>query len=241
MKLIAEELGGKDMGKTGSTVTAALDRIAEAIRTQDGGNGNSTISGIEFPGLAIGPYEEVLIFEVAGHVVLHEVESPDADAYFHIKGKLHDLTGRDVKGGQFETVFPFKFDLAPQILSWPPEQGGPFDRPPVDGKLTDGYGFSKSNFVFADGSLVTVGPSIPKFTALEGGAGQLWVTSVGVTTDGTGRFSNLRGMGAFNGSGYYPKAPDFSTRAGRKQLRDGFPVKVSINIKLIGAKHLALT
>src|SRR5947209_5823246 len=218
------------MADKSRNVVEALDRIAEELSAKHNGDGGSTISGIKFPDLAIGPYEEVLIFEVDGHVVLHEEQTADADAYFHIRGKLHDLAGKNVTG-EFETVFPFKFALAPQILTWPPTQGGPFNRPPVNGELTDGYGFSKSNFVFSDGSLVTVGPSIPKFTLLEGGAGQLWVTSVGVTTDGSGRYANLRGMGAFNGSGYYPQAPDFSTKAGRKQLRDGFPVKVSINIK----------
>src|ERR1051325_5056925 len=118
-----------------NTVTAGLDRIAEALRThRDGG-----AIGIGFPNLEIGPYEEVLIFEVDGHVVLHEKKTADADAYFHIHGKLHDLHGNDVEKGEFETVFPFKFDLGPQILTWPPPQGKPFNRPHVNGELTDGH------------------------------------------------------------------------------------------------------
>lgn len=201
-------------------------------------------TGIEYPALAIGAPtdEEVYIFEVQGRVVLHEQKGASWDAFFHINGKLTDLTDTAVEGGRFETVFPLKFALAPQILTWPATQGGPFNTPPVNGTDTDGYGFSKTNFTFGDQStLVTVGPSIAKFTKTKGGGGQLWVTSVGVTTDGTGRFARARGMGAFNGSAFYQKAFDFSTYDGRKQLRDGFAVQVSINLKVIRKDNLDLS
>lgn len=219
----------------GGTVVGALERIAEGIGGKEGDT-----SPIVFPSLAIGPVEEVLIFEVVGHVVLVEQKGKDWDAFWHITGNLIDLTGMVLNGGQFETVFPFKFELAQYIPVWPARQGGPFDVPPVNGANTADFGFSKTNFIFPGGdSLVTVGPSIPKIVLLKGGAAQFWVTSVGVTTDGTGRFAGARGMGAFNGSAYFAKAPDFSTEKGRKPLREGFPVKVSINIKLVAAERLA--
>jgi hypothetical protein len=220
------------MSERSRSLVEAVDRLRES-KTPEGK------AGIEFPRLAIGPYEEVFVFEVAGHVVLYEVSGPDWDAYFHINGTLLNLSGTTVDGGTFETVFPLKFSLAPQILTWPPIQGAPFVAPPVNGALTDGYGFSKSNFVLGEqGTIVTVGPSIGKFTKTKGGGAQLWVTSVGVTTYGSGRFAGVRGMGAFNGSGYYASAPDLSTSEGRKQLRDGFAVKVSINLKVIGGEDL---
>ena len=197
---------------------------------------NNTTFPIDFPNLAIGPRirEEVLLFDVLGRVVLHEEVGKDWDAFFHIDGEITDVGGRCFAGGRFETVFPFKFALAPQIVTWPTVQDGPFNVPPVDGKNTDGYGFSKSNFIFGDaGSIVTVGPSIAKFTKMSDGSAQLWVTSVGVTTDGTDAFAGVRGMGAFNGSAFYGTAPDLSTYEGRAQLRAGFPVKVGINLKVI--------
>jgi hypothetical protein len=237
------------MAKKNDTMIGALNRIADELELKKSAkNGSTRLSGIEYPNLTIGPYEEVLIFDVVGHVVLHEepasrskprqTSAPGYDAFWHITGKLIDVAGSLVEGGEFETVFPFRFDLAPQILTWPPQQGGPFNAPPVDGKLTDGYGFSKTNFIFPNGSIVTVGPSIPKFVNFKNGGAQLWVTSVGVTTDGTGQFAGVRGMGAFNGSAYFAQAPDFSTEAGRKPLRDGFPVKVSINLKLSQSGNL---
>jgi hypothetical protein len=188
--------------------------------------------GIHFPNLVIGPLEEVMIFDVVCRACL-TVED-DADAYFHVWGNFIEINGTPIIGGTFDTVFPLKLVAVPEALVWPAPQWGPFDRPPVDGSHTTGGGFSKTSFAFGDGSeIVTVGPSIPKMAVLRDGSGQLWVTSVGVITGGRGRFAGAKGMCALNGSGYFPRAPDFATPEGRQVLIDGFSVKVSVNFKVI--------
>lgn len=195
-------------------------------------------AGIKFPDLAIGDHEEVLIFDVLASAEL-TFEPNKTEAYWHVWGRTTNLDHHVLRGTFFDTVFPFPTATAPQMFAWPPPQGGPFNRPPVDPVDTKAPGYSKTQFTFEDGStIVTVGPSIPKLDVLKGGDGQLWVTSVGVMTEGTGRYEGARALAAFNGSAYLKKMPDFATKAGRQELEEGFQVNVSINIKVIPKEHL---
>jgi hypothetical protein len=220
------------------SITEALDRITNKLESF------STTGALSFPALKSGDIEEVLLFSVRGRVRLH-VQEPPHSWFFHIIGPLTDINDREVEGSQFETVFPFDPQRISLHVGIFPQAGPPFDRPPVDGNHTStdtgSGGFSKTNFVFPDqSSIVTVGPSIPKLTTLRGGAGQLWVASVAVIEGGTGKYQGARGQGAFNGSAYYTKAPDFSNPPdGIQELIDGFPVKVFINFKLIRREYIA--
>jgi hypothetical protein len=214
------------------SVVAAINNVAESIQ--------SLVGDIYSPELSVGPYEEVLIFNVDGRVKLHV--SLHRLWYFHITGALTNVHGKQERDSFFETVFPFDPREAPDIiLRWPERQGGPFDIPPVDGAHTDKLGFSKTNFVFSDGSsIATVGPSIPKLALTRNGSSQLWVASVGVITDGTGKYAGARGLGAFNGSSFYDVSPGFEDPpSGLQQLIDGFQVKVTINLKVILQKYEA--
>lgn len=196
-----------------------------------------SVSGIELPRLAIGPNEEVLIWEVLASAQLF-IES-ETDAYWHVWGRTSDIQREVIDGSFFDTVFPFELATIPGISAWPRPQGGPFNRPPVDSRDTTAPGYSKTQFTFADGStLVTVGPSIPKLALTKNGTGQLWVTSVGVMTEGTGRFAGALAMAALNGSSFMDPWPDFENPAGRKVLEDGFQVNVSINLKVIRRERL---
>jgi hypothetical protein len=233
------------MPEKSNSVIEALDRMREALalpfpagasapssshpRTRSG-----DVVGFCFPNLVIGPLEEVLIFDVVCRASL-TVESA-TDAYFHVWGNFIEINGTPIVGGTFDTVFPLKIANVSEALVWPDPQWGPFDRPPVHHTHTGPGGYSKTSFAFGDGSeIVTVGPSIPKLVVMREGPGQLWVTSVGVITGGRGRYAGAKGLCALNGSGYFPTAPDFSTPEGRQILIDGFPVKVSVNFKLIGS------
>ena len=181
-----------------------------------------------------------MIFNVDGHVKLH-IQGPPDDWYFQITGFLTDVNHRVGKNTKFETVFPFDPTIAPGIIAtWPPQQGCPFDGPPVDGAHTERLGFSKTNFVFSDDdSIVTVGPSIPKLALLQDSAAQLTVASVGVITDGTGKYEGGRGLGAFNGRAFFEQAPSFvDPPSGLQQLIDGFPLKVAVSIQVIQKGHL---
>jgi hypothetical protein len=230
--------GGKEMARMSGSIIEALDRIANKLETFP------TTGVLSFPDLKIGEIEEVLLFSVRGHVRLH-LQDPPNPWFFHITGALTDISDNEVEGSKFETVFPFDPQVIPPNVGRFPEAGPPFDKPPVDGRYTStdtgSGGFSKTNFVFPDqSSIVTVGPSIPKLATLQGGAGQLWVASVGVIAGGDRKYRGARGLGAFNGSAYYKTAPDFTKiPQGIQELIDGFPVKVFINFKLIREDYIA--
>ena len=215
----------EEIAENNRALISSIDNLSEHIHALAG--------SIKLPNLSIGPYEEVLIFNVEGHVHLHVPSRPPW--YFHIIGVLTDIYGKEQSGSEFEMVFPFNPRQAPEvILTWPDRQGGPFDRPQLDSAHTDRLGFSKTNFVFSDGgSIATVGSSVPKLTPLPDGAAQLWVASVGVITDGTGKYEGVRGLGSYNGSSFYETSPSFENPpSGLQQLIDGFRVKVEVCFKL---------
>src|SRR5947209_2499672 len=135
-----------------STVIAALYRIGNIISAY----GSSF--NIEFPQLANGPDEKVLVFNSDDRIVLNaEGKIP----YFHSTGEgiLTDLYGRILPGSKGLSSLPVDPAELGEATLWPPRQPEPFNKPPVDNKHTTSIGYAKNLISFGDGSsLGTVGP-----------------------------------------------------------------------------------
>jgi hypothetical protein len=79
---------------------------------------------------------------------------------------------------------------------------------------------------------VTTGPSVPKIVKLKGGGAQLWVASVGVIAQGTGKYEDARGLSSYVGSAHFPHWP--ATPPQQLQLlAAGFPAVIAAYFKLI--------
>lgn len=186
------------------TIISELARIADGIEA---------LSGIDFPITASGPYEEVLIFYDVGTGSL--VVAGEGAPYWHLTGQLHHLSGTAEPGGTYEVVFPFDPGTVQQVFQWPPEQVGPYDRPPVHPTDIECAGYTKARFTFANGGeLVAVGPGIPKLNRLRDGSVQLQVSAAAAITYGAGPYAGARGMHTALGSAWFREPPNFETGAG---------------------------
>jgi hypothetical protein len=188
----------KEMTKS-KNVREALDKITNAIA---GGN-------IDFPQLANGPAEIVLVFNSDDKIFLN-VDDP-ALPYFHSTGEgiLTDLQGDALPGSKGLSSLPLTnpAELG-AALQWPNPQPEPFNKPPVDPTNTTEVGFAKNFISFSDGSsLATVGPSLAKILLLKGGGAQFWESSVQAICKSTGRYEGAKGMLVFAGSAYFPHWP----------------------------------
>ncbi|HXM69914.1 MAG TPA: hypothetical protein VN970_02185 [Thermoanaerobaculia bacterium] len=216
------------MGGQSRTVIGALDGIRDAIQA----SGHS--GGIHQQQLAQGPLEKVLAFNDDDHIVLKGLP---AAPYFSSHGKLTDLGGKPLPGSKVETAFPLPpvtpDELEQLLYSWPPEQPKPYDEPPVLGDNTTPPGPSKQFYDFGDGSsIVTVGPSLPKIVRTKGGGAQFWVSSIGVISQGSGKYAGAHGLASYVGSAFFPKWPAKITEA-FPLLVKGFDVRVAIFVKLV--------
>jgi hypothetical protein len=187
------------------TVRAALDGIRRAIATQASGG-----IVIEFPELANGPVEKVLVFNSDDKIFLN-VDDPKLP-FFHSTGEgiLTDLHGTPLPGSKGLSSLPLtnpkELEVAEQ---WPNIQQEPFNKPPVDPTNTTEIGFAKNFISFEDGtSLATVGPSLAKIQRLKSGGAMFWESSVQAISRATGRYEGARGMLVFAGTAYFDKWPN---------------------------------
>jgi hypothetical protein len=217
------------MAERSRTLIEALDGIREAISSSsDGVNYN-------YPDIANGPVEHVLAFNNDEHIALKGL--PD-NPHFSSHGVLTDLQHNVIPGSKVETTFPVDPAGIGDAFKWPPTQKPPFDGPPVDNTNTTSNGYSKQAYFFSEGSLVTVGPSLPKIAPLKGGGVQFWVASIGVITQGTGIYEGARGTSVYIGSAYLETWPDtFDEQA--QVLAAGFKALVGTYFKLVLKKHVA--
>lgn len=215
------------------SVVEALDRIREEM---------SSAIVLEYPNIANGPIETVLAFNNNELISLVEDLSDPRrpNIYFHTKDRpLTDLQHNIIPGSLVNTTFPVNPAELPQTSLWPPEQVGPWDAPPVKPTHLD-IGYSKQKYSFDNGanSFVTVGPSLPKIVRLKNGAAQFWVGSIGMITQGEGRFEHAHGVSVYVGSGYLPKWPDQPAEQ-IDVLKGGFVALVACYCKFVPYDQIA--
>jgi len=189
-----------------STVVGALERIGNILGAFSGS------AQTDFPNLAIGPVEHVLVFNSNDRITL--TTTSKTKGYFHSTGQgvTTDLWGRIVAGAHVESSLPVDLTELGESTLWPPPQPLPFNKPPVDNTNTTQIGYAKNKITFSDGSIGTVGPSLAKILRLKGGKGdygpaQFWETSVLAICQGTGKYEGARGMLVFAGSAYFEEWP----------------------------------
>jgi hypothetical protein len=204
----------------------ALDKIRYALEHHI-----SQGDVFEYPHLASGPAEHILAFSIKEHHTLKDVDTPEP--FFSNQGYFADLSGRTLPGSKCSTSLQVDKAKADTLYKWPPEQPLPYDEPPSKPENTDPLGHSKQAYFFNDeDSLVTTGPSVPKVQLIKGGGAQLWVASVGVIAQGTGKFKEARGLSSYVGSAHFPKWP--ATPPEQFQLlAAGFEATITAYFKLI--------
>ena len=205
-----------------------LDGIRDAIAASASGT-----LGIDFPGLALGPAEEVLVFNSDDRIEL--VVESETTGYFHSTGHtvLSDLWGNKYPGSHGESSLPVEVSELLDALQWPPPQQKPYTKPPPDKTNTTRIGFAKNLIAFPDGSsLGTVGPSLAKIVPLKSGGIQFWEASVQAIAEGTGRFEGARGTLVFSGSAHFPDFPPALPQQ-LALLQKGFPARLVRCFKLV--------
>jgi hypothetical protein len=218
--------GGGSVGASRS-LAEAIDRLCSVLPAKAGGE----LRGIEYQRIANGPVERVLGFN--NNEVI-KLEGPRNAPYFSSQGILTDLQHCDLPGSKVLTTFPVDPAQFPQTVAWPNTQVEPFNQPPRDNTNTTGHGYSKQAYFFEDGKdlLVTVGPSLPKIAKTKNGGAQFWVGSIGVVSQGKGKYEGARGMSVYIGSAYLPAWPDdFNDQV--TVLRAGFNALVGTYFKLV--------
>lgn len=204
----------------------ALDTIGANVAAYGGGG-----PVIEYPHLANGPAEHLLVFHIKEHHVLKDADTPHP--YFSNQGYFTDLQGRVLPGSRCATSLAIDATKIGEAYQWPPEQPEPFDQPPSKFDHTEPLGHSKQAYFFGDGSsLVTTGPSVPKILRLQGGGAQFWVSSVGIITQGKGKYKGAKGSSSYIGCAHFPiwpkKVPDQL-----KILAAGFEATIVAYFKLV--------
>jgi hypothetical protein len=230
------------------SVVEALDRIRDSnVQTFEGikraielcCEGSPEHKGnYLYPQIANGPVERVIAFNNDETIALKDATGKNP--HFSSHGVLTDLEHNPILGSAVETTFPIDPANVGDAFKWPPPQKPPFDAPPVVATNAVSPGASKQAYFFDNraNSLVTVGPSLPKILLLENGGGQFWVGSIGVITQGTGKYKGVRGMSVYLGSAYLEEWPDeFPEQV--KLLSKGFKALVSTYFKIVLGKDQA--
>src|ERR1700688_57844 len=221
------------MADQSRSVIEAIDRIRLAL-----GSG-----GYEYPDIANPPFEQVLAFNNNEDITLKDPDEHSPLPYFSSHGVLTDLQHRVIEGSRVETTFPVDpKDLAETENFPPPQEGPPFNIPPVNNEHTTSNGYSKQAYFFPgdpeESSLVTAGPSLPKIARTKNGGALFLEGSIGVVAQGTGRFKGARGTSVYVGSGYFDKWPK-DQGAQLDLLRKGFKALVGTYFKVILKRDLA--
>jgi hypothetical protein len=186
---------------------------------------------IEYPQLTIGPMEHVLAFKINEHHFLKDANT--FTPHFSNQGYFSDLDGRVLRGSSCRTSLKVDITKLPETEHWPPPQPAPFDDGVSIFDHTDALGHSKQAYFFPDGSsLVTTGPSVPKIVKLKGGGAQLWVASVGVIAQGTGKYEDAHGLSSYVGSAHFPHWPQTPPEQ-LAVLAAGFPAVIAAYFKLV--------
>ena len=186
---------------------------------------------VEQPQLTIGPMEQVLAFKINEHHFLKDANTPTP--HFSNQGYFSDLHGRVLRNSSCRTSLKVDISKLPETEQWPPPQPEPFDDGNSIFDHTDALGHSKQAYFFPDGSsLVTTGPSVPKIVKLKGGGAQLWVASVGVIAQGTGKYTGSKGLSSYVGSAHFQHWPA-TPQEQLKVLEAGFPAVIAAYFKLI--------
>jgi hypothetical protein len=247
------------------SITEALDRMREVLaasldanrsgRGDDGGRCGvaGDPSPFEYWQVRNGQAEQVLVFNNDQYIALKGVPlstanvppeaaqdlPPDRLPYFSAHGTLTDLFGNVLRGSRVETTVPIDPQSLSETAQWPPSQPWPFDQPPLDATHALVHTYAKHVYFFNDtDSLVTVGPSLPKIARLKSGGAQFWVGTIGVITQGTGKFAGARGQATYAGSSYFKDWPaSFPDQA--KILAAGFKALVGTCFKVVLNKELA--
>lgn len=208
-----------------NTLLEALNGIRDAIAV------SHNAGAINYPRLVNGPVELVLAFNNDEFIKL---KGPADEPYFSSHGPLTDLHGIVLPGSRVATTFPVDPTKFGETVTWPLKQKKPFDTPPVNEQNTTNHGYSKQAYFFNDNedSFVTVGPSLPKITRTKNGGAQFWVGSIGVITQGTGKYEGAKGVTTYVGSGYFDVWPD-SFEEQIKLLRAGFKALVGTYVKVV--------
>jgi hypothetical protein len=211
------------MGKSVSVVDA-IDKMRESL-------GSMGIGDYHYPWIANGPVESVLAFNNDEHIKL--VVNPK-EWHFSSEGTLTDLHHNQIPGSAVETTFPVREEDFPGTGLWPPIQKKPWNGPPVDNTNTTGNGYSKQAYFFNNRQdyFVTVGPSLPKIAKLKSGDAQFWVGSIGVITQGIGKFEGVHGMSVYIGSAYLPEWPDDPGKQ-LAILKTGFSARIGTYFKFV--------
>ena len=216
------------MGEQSESLIGALNGIRDVLEARSG------IRSIEYPLIAF-PFEKVLAFNNNEFSFLRGVK--DGQPYFTSNGEITDLWHNLLPGSKVQSTFPVTLDKFLDTLRWPNEQPEPFDIPTnhsVDTTNAEPAASSKQAYFFGDGSyLVTVGPSIPKIVPTKDGGAQFWVSSVGVISQGQGRYEGARGMSVYTGSAYLKDFPISSPEGQVAYLEKGFSILVGTYFKLV--------
>jgi hypothetical protein len=252
-KDISELLGGGSTDNTSQKIAEALEGIRKELSTANAGQDIvKALDGIrqelkskgeegdfEYPDIGNGPNELVLAFNNDEFIKLL---GPDYEPYFSSHGPLTDLHGNVLPGTRVATTFPVDPSKFGETGTWPPPQVEPFDEPPTDNRNTTGHGYSKQAYYFNNDKdwFVTIGPSLPKIVRTKDGGAQFWVGSIGVISQGHGRFAGARGVTTYVGSAYlkdWPPDNDFQGQI--KILREGFRALIGTFVKVVLSKDQA--
>jgi hypothetical protein len=211
-------------------VVEAIDRSTEVLKAI----ASLSFRNIEYPLIAF-PLEHVLAFNNNEHSFLRGIK--ENKPYFTSNGTLSDLNHNLLPGSKVQSTFPVELSKFLSVFGWPHIQPEPFDNPGPDNILdttnADPVSFSKQAYFFGDGSsLVTVGPSIPKISLLKDGGAQFWVSSVGVISQGTGKYEGAQGMSVYTGSAYLKNFP-LDPKHQIPILEKGFDILVGTYFKLV--------
>jgi hypothetical protein len=206
-----------------SRVTEALDKIYNALSGH-----------IEYPLIAF-PSEHVLAFNNNEFSFLKGIS--ENQPYFTSNGIITDLSHNPFEGSKVQSTFPVDLSKFLDVFKWPNKQPEPFDLPTnhsVDTTNAVPAASSKQAYFFGDGSyLVTVGPSIPKIAPTRDGGAQFWVSSIGVISQGAGRYEGAKGMSVYTGSAYLKDFPLDSQAGQISFLEKGFAILVGTYFKLV--------
>lgn len=207
------------------SVVDAIDKVRESL-------GALGVGGYEYPNIANGPIEEVLAFNNDEHIKL--VEDAKVGLHFSSRGTLTDLQHRPIPDSAVETTFPVNKKDFPGAGEWPNAQDKPWTAPPLDDTNAKSPGPSKQAYFFNNRKdyFVTVGPSLPKITPLPEGGAQFWVGSIGVFTQGVGRFKGVHGVSVYIGSAYLPDWPDDEGKQ-LEILIKGFNARIGTYFKFV--------
>jgi hypothetical protein len=215
-------------GTRSESLVDALDGVRDAVLSI-GGDGV-----IEYPLIAF-PSEHVLAFNNNEFSFLKGIA--EGQPYFTSNGEITDLHHHLLPGSKVQSTFPVDLDKFLSVFTWPNKQPEPFNLPTghsVDTTNAVPAASSKQAYFFGDGSyLVTVGPSIPKIAPTKDGGAQFWVSSIGVISQGVGKYEGAKGMSVYTGSAYLKDFP-LDDQAGQISfLQEGFSILVGTYFKLV--------